>query len=370
MKFNIDKFLRQLLVLLACVLMSVSVKAQTGNELRRVWDFSDARNFKSYEDELDYKGLIIRRENSRNIISNGFVVNIYDSNSYILFEPQYDGELTVTYNSTNTGERSRTCVVSKGTVPDDQNKEASGMCKLNSQDCELLVKLKKNESYCIYTSTGGVRFSKLIYTPVASSAVVDGEYVELTTTANMQGWRAFYDAENSYTVVGDTKVYIAVNVYDANEVTLVNKTGNRVPKQCPVILSTDNVQNDGTYSILLTKDAEPMSYDGNDNLLMTSTAGVTVENAYRLGYKAGENFGVAFYKWSSENPGAGIVYIKNPSNNSNAKISFVVNDNTTSLNTISYKKPVDGLIYNIFGQRRSSIERGINIVNGKKFFVR
>ena len=76
MKFNIDKFLRQLLVLLACVLMSVSVKAQTGNELRRVWDFSDARNFKSYEDELDYKGLIIRRENSRNIISNGFVVNI------------------------------------------------------------------------------------------------------------------------------------------------------------------------------------------------------------------------------------------------------------------------------------------------------
>ena len=52
MKCNIDKFLRQFPVLLMCFLMSVSVEAQTENGVRRVWDFSDARNFKSYEPQI------------------------------------------------------------------------------------------------------------------------------------------------------------------------------------------------------------------------------------------------------------------------------------------------------------------------------
>lgn len=363
--------------------MSVSVEAQTENGVRRVWDFSDKSNIKSidldyaqcsfYDFVYEYNGLFFYlKSNTKTtlISSDGFVVGANDSESYIFFTPQYDGELTVTYNSTHSGISNRTCIVCKSTEPNGQNEVASGTCKMGNEDCELLVKLTKNESYCIYTSTGGVKFSKLIYTPVATSAVVNGENVQLTTTANMQGWRAFYDAENSYTVAGNTKVYIAVNGNDVNEVVLVNKTGNRVPKQCPVILSSDDVQNDGTYSIQLAMDAEPVSYDGNDNLLIASEKGKKVENAYRLGYKAGEDYGVAFYKWNSENPDAGIVYIQNPANNSNAKISFVVNDITTSLNSISHKKTVDGSIYSIYGQRRSAIARGIKIVNGKKVIVR
>ena len=141
-----------------------------------------------------------------------------------------------------------------------------------------------------------------------------------------------------------------------------------------IINGSDIIPVNPSWTILLMEYIEEgrlkACYDGNDNLLIASEKGTKVENAYRLGYKAGEDYGVAFYKWNSENPDAGIVYIQNPANNSNAKISFVVNDITTSLNSISHKKIVDGSIYSIYGQRRSAIARGINIVNGKKVIVR
>jgi hypothetical protein len=200
----------------------------------------------------------------------------------------------------------------------------------------------------------------------AASPNVAGNNVTLTTTANMQGWRAFYDAESSYTVDDNTSVYMVVGAEGDDEVKLCNRTGKKVPKGSPVILHTDAEQEDGTYLITMTKDDTPYVYDGNDNMLCASEAGSSV-NAYRLGYRAGDNNGVAFYPWSADSPSAGIVYLDLEI--SNAKVGLGMDEDMTGIVSVRKDDSDDRKIFNLKGQRLSAPQKGFNIINGKKIIV-
>ena len=238
----------------------------------------------------------------------------------------------------------------------------------------LQAKLKAGTTYYIYmATTGGISISGMKYTASASSADVDGNSVTLTTTANMQGWRAFYDQDNSYTVDENTNVYIAVSVDDGDEndktqtVKFINKTGRKVPVGCAVVLHSDAVQADGTYLITMTKDANPYEYNVGDNLLRHSE-GRTAVNAYRLGYRSGEGNGVAFYSWKADNPSEGIVYLEQPSNS--AKIAFEIEDAPTGIASIHNEQDKSNQYFNLNGQRLAAPQKGLNIINGKKCIVR
>ena len=227
------------------------------------------------------------------------------------------------------------------------------------------AKLKAGTTYYLYGANGGITIKKIKYVAGAASPVVDGDKVTLTTTANMQGWRAFYDAKNSYTVDGNTSVYMVVGAEGDDEVKLCNRTGKKVPKGSPVILHTDNVQADGTYLITMTKDATPCDCNVDDNLLRASIPGTGVY-AYRLGFRAGEGNGVAFYPWSVDSPSAGIVYLE--LSGSNAKIAFDTDD-MTGIVSVRNDGEEGRKIFNLKGQRLAAPQKGFNIINGKKILV-
>ena len=161
---------------------------------------------------------------------------------------------------------------------------------------------------------------------------------------------------------------MVVDSENNGEVKFCNKTGNKVPKDCAVVLHTDALHKDGTYLITMTKDATPYEYEGNDNLLSASVTGTPVD-AYRLGYRAGEGNGIAFYPWKADTPSAGVVYL-DLSNINTAKIAFEIEESTTGVVSIRDNHDKGDNIFNINGQRLEVPQKGFNIINGKKVIVK
>lgn len=354
--------------------------------VRCVWDFQ-GQSSNSLSD-CNYDGMTVVNyinDNDRptsNLSSNGFT--IYNQKStvdgpYISFVPQYDGELTVTFCSNANDETEKKCVIGTA-LPSETNSigaPLSSGTSSSSQVKTVQAKLKKGQTYYVYTTTGNIKITKLQYIAGAASAQVseDGK-VTLTTTDNMQGWRAFYDADNSYTADMNTKVYIVEQSEADGKVMFVNRTGQTIPAGCPVVLHTE-YKIAGSYTITLEKASITDNYAEaiNGNLLSASIAGESV-NAYRLGYKAGEDFGVAFYKWSSDNPNAGIVYLdknklKIKNNSESAKIAFdIEEDVSTGVISIPNQERANNKVYSLSGQQLTAPVKGVNIFNGKKIVVR
>lgn len=347
--------------------------------VRCVWDFTDVPN-----NTHEYDGMTVVNYINENGIptstlsSNGFTIFNQKSTvdgPYIRFIPEYDGYLTVTYNSykdLENDDNGNNCIIGTA-LPTEANIDgdqlASGQSSLRSEVKTLQTKLEKGNKYFIYTTTGNIQIRKLQYTQIDQD-----EKVTLTTTDNMQGWRAFYDAVNSYTADLNTKVYIVEQSEADGKVMFVNRTGQTIPAGCPVVLHTE-YKNAGSYTITLEKESITDNYTEavRNNLLSASIAGESV-NAYRLGYKAGEDFGVAFYKWSSDNPNAGIVYLdknKLKNNSESAKIAFdIEEDVSTGVISIPNQERANNKVYSLSGQQLTAPVKGVNIFNGKKIVVR
>ena len=347
---------------------------------RSVWDFEEYSNMTLMNKTLDYDGILIKGskdgDGSYTTISADNVLKLYSTSTTekncVVFTPEYDGEMTVTYASTGSGER-RICVIGTDVVNDTNSPSVIAYGESDCLDANpvwktLQAKMKAGVTYYIFNVNGGIKIDKMQYQASAASAVDDGDNVTLTTTANMQGWRPFYDAYNSYTVDNNTNVYVVVEKDGEDAVKLANRTGEKVPVNCPVILHTNNVQEDGTYLITMTKDATPYEYEGNDNLLSASVTGTPVD-AYRLGYRAGEGNGIAFYPWKADTPSAGVVYL-DLSNINTAKIAFEIEESTTGVVSIRDNHDKGDNIFNINGQRLEVPQKGFNIINGKKVIVK
>lgn len=347
---------------------------------RCVWDFEEYSGITIdyHQLSLDYEGILIKgsklNDTSYAYISKDHCLNLFSTSTTesncIVFTPEYDGEMTVTYASTSN-DVNRVCAIGTDVVSNTNNPSviAYGVSNNSTEWKTLQTKMKAGVTYYIFNVNGGIKIDKMQYQTSAASAVVEGDNVTLTTTANMQGWRPFYDADNSYTVDNNTNVFLVVEKEDEEDaVKLTNKTGKRVPMGCPVILHTENVQEDGTYLITMTKDATPYVYEENDNLLSASVTGTPVD-AYRLGYRAGEGNGVAFYPWKADTPSAGVVYL-NLSDSNTAKIAFDIEESTTGVVSVRNNQNEGENIFNINGQRLNVPQKGFNIINGKKVIVK
>ena len=350
------------------------------NKTRCVWDFYQkfGDNFQIKNAPEIYDGLIINNSTARYPVINkdvGLVINNSGSKEYdnVVFTPKYDGDLIVSYMTSATEEHNRIFVIGTDVVGGSninvlRSNPYVAACEFaNVGDYKTIqAKLKAGTTYYLYGANGGITIKTINYLAGAASPDVAGNNVTLTTTANMQGWRAFYDAENSYTVDDNTNVYMVVGTEGNDEVKLCNRTGKKVPKGSPVIMHTDAEQEDGTYLITMIKDDTPYVYGGNDNLLCASEAGSSV-NAYRLGYRAGEDNGVAFYPWSADSPSAGIVYLDLQINN--AKVGLGMDDDMTGIVSVRKDDNEGRNIFNLKGQRLSAPQKGFNIINGKKIIV-
>ncbi len=213
-----------------------------------------------------------------------------------------------------------------------------------------------------------------VFNKVAEPAkpTTSGEEVYLTTTANMEGWRTFFDKDQAYTVDANTTVYAAQT--DAGKINVVSFTGG-IPKNTPVILHTTAVSREMT----LTKATSVPATVPTPNILNATTAASTDLSAgtYRLGYKSTN--GVGFYSYSSATAPAGIVYILKSDVTGGGAPGFldffIDEDNTesgeaTGIDAIEKAQKADGVYYNVNGQRVAQPTKGLYIVNGRKVVIK
>ena len=210
-------------------------------------------------------------------------------------------------------------------------------------------------------------YKEVKFIPGPSDPVDNGGTITLTTTANMDGWRTFYDASQGYTADANTTVYVAT-ANASDKVTLTDIGSKDIPAGTPVVLKTT----DADHKLTLTK-ATPAAYAGTNELKVT-TAGTPVTDVYRLGYKAGK--GVGFYKYTAASPAAGIVYVESVTPASEyLPIDVEDADITTGIAAIENGQwsMVNGQskqVYNLNGQRVGQPSKGLYIVNGKKVMVK
>lgn len=167
------------------------------------------------------------------------------------------------------------------------------------------ISYDSSNPYIFIGFTDAKKYTKNIsWTPVTDD-------ITLTTSANMAGWRAFYDASNGYTLDAYTTAYVAT-AKNGSTVTMTPLVGG-VPSGTPVILKTTSSAD--SYKMTLTK-ASVSAYGGTNLLSWTTSA---VDSKYRLGY--GDE-GVGFYPYSGT-PSSGAVILDISSSSSRAlRLSF------------------------------------------------
>ena len=180
---------------------------------------------------------------------------------------------------------------------------------------------------------------------------------KMTSSANLQGYKTFYNKTTNYQVDANTTIYKAAATVGA--VTLTAVTGNIIPKDTPVILQTT----DAGHSITLTATAsEPASgaYDGNQ--LQVSAAGGETDT-YILAYTTAN--GLGFYRYSSALD-AGDIYLAIPAG---VKVFAIVVDGEATGIAVpeAAEKAEGGVLYNTAGQVVTKDYKGIVIKNGKKY---
>ena len=162
-------------------------------------------------------------------------------------------------------------------------------------------------------------------------------------------YATLYDTTTGYTLNGDIKAYAAV----LNNTWLdLSEIGNEVPAGNAVVLK-------GTYYNKLAADLPAINI-AND--LKGTDADTAADGTMYILANGAD--GVGFYKAEGTIP-AGKAYFQSTSG---VKAFFFDGDDATGISLMEdgRSQMEDGAIYNIAGQRIQKMQKGINIINGKK----
>ena len=166
------------------------------------------------------------------------------------------------------------------------------------------------------------------------------------------GYATMYDVTSGYEFNGDVEAYVAVP--NKNYPNLILTKIDNVPASTPVILK-------GTY--YNKREADLKSID-IANVLKGAATDVEAEGKYILAKPAEKEVG--FYLAETGTIKAGKAYIE-LDGNASVKALFFAEEDATGIANVNVNDNVNnGAIYNIAGQKLSKLQKGINIVNGKK----
>ena len=160
------------------------------------------------------------------------------------------------------------------------------------------------------------------------------------------GYATMYDTTTGYTLNGDVKTYAAVLSGTRLALTEVEN----VPESTPVVLK-------GTYYNKLAADLHAINIA--NNLKGTDVDTAADGTMYILANGAD---GVGFYKAEGTIP-AGKAYFQS---STGVKAFFFDGDDATGISGVDANLNANDAIYNIAGQRIQKMQKGINIINGKK----
>lgn len=177
------------------------------------------------------------------------------------------------------------------------------------------------------------------------------------SSAELQGYKTFYDAKNNYKVDDNTTIYMAKSV-SKTSVSLQAVEGKIVPKGTPVILKTTNTTD---YKISLTLTAEATTADFSGNLLKAAAA--ESSGLYILAYTTAD--GLGFFKYTDAlTPGQ--VYVDVPAE-AKGRLMIDEEDEAMAISELASDEEEDGVVYNLAGQPVGDDYKGIVIKNGKKY---
>lgn len=287
------------------------------------------------------------------------------TNRYFILNITTSG--TISFVGANTSSKEGNYVILQGSTNTIADATEKATVANTATNCSYAVNIKDG-AYVF------VAFGSQIYTSSVSWAGVSDD-IELTTTANMAGWRSFYDADNSYTLDENTKAYVVTEVqqdkeimtYVAMEAVLTEISA--VPAATPVLLKTSNqvtTSTDSHYSMTLKKAENVPAPNITNKLKATPYAG----NWYRLGSKDGE---IGFFPFDATNAAAGIVVLDYDSSNAQGarglSLSFA-DDETTAIQNVNDNVNLNKVVFDLQGRRVAQPAKGLYIVNGKKVVIR
>ena len=136
----------------------------------------------------------------------------------------------------------------------------------------------------------------------------------------------------------------------------LNEIQGIVPENTPVILKG----NPGTYSFIIPKDVLGLPHIEND--LKGTLEPIDATGKYVLAQPENEKIG--FYLAKDGKIAATKAYLELPT--TEVKAYYFIGDGATAIENIEAKNNTNDVIYNIAGQRINKLQKGINIVNGKK----
>ena len=164
------------------------------------------------------------------------------------------------------------------------------------------------------------------------------------------GYATLYDSAIGYELIGDVKAYTATTKGNW----LILAEAENVPAKTPVILQ-------GTYYNKIEQSL-PALNQANE-LVGTEDATVADGSQYVLAKPEGEEVG--FYQAIEDTtiPAGKAILVRN----AGVKAFFFNGEEETAINSLTPAlSEGEGAIYNMAGQKLSKLQKGINIVNGKK----
>ena len=220
-----------------------------------------------------------------------------------------------------------------------------------------LITYDANNPYLIIGFSNKLYTQKITWTPSVES-------VTLTTSTNMDGWRAFNPDGQGYTLDANTTAYIITGDKSDNKITLTKLAGpsGDIPGNTCVLLHTSSSVD--SYKMTLTKKTVA-AYSGDENKLKASSG--QLSGVYRLGYGADE---IAFYPYSGT-PATGTVYLDVSS--AEARALNIVFDDEETTGVAEVRQQIEGVKGNFFdlqGRKVAQPTKGLYIVNGRKVLIK
>lgn len=212
-------------------------------------------------------------------------------------------------------------------------------------------------------------------TPYVPEGTITISFTKANNTATITCKKsASINATARYATYSNSEPYIVSGA----EVFVVTAKGNSSVhldklEEGTVLAANAGVILKGSGSVdILSANANPTTYSGTNYLVGSGNSSLNVtagEGIYVFSWDGDNASSVGFYL-ASENGtlGAHKAYL-DISTTSAPYLSFDFGDDTTSINEIGTMKN-DGVIYSLSGVRLNKLQKGVNIVNGKKVVVK
>ena len=207
------------------------------------------------------------------------------------------------------------------------------------------------------------RYSGVYFTDAAGGNATDTHYryflekvTSLPVTISSVGYSTFYSPV-ALTIPGGVTAYIASDEGDYLHLTAID--GGTIPANTGVILAGEA----GTYNFAITTGG---SVDSNE---LTGTVAAIARPADSYVLSGGDN-GLGFYADGAETIPGFKAYLPSASVKGFLGFNFDGADAIQAIGNGQLTIDNDKVIYNLAGQRVSKLQRGVNIINGKKVVVK